>query len=238
MTRPTRSGMITPSSNTCLEPQSYRILGDREDVTIHFARVEVTRIALDAGSNDQFRFTSMLQAADLLRTAEVDVIAWNGTSGSWLGADHDRAMVAEISAASGVPATTSTLAYLEAFREFGHRRIALLTPYTADVNEQILRRYGEEGIEIIAEEHLGLAVNEAFARVPAAELVAPSQELAAAGPDALIYLCTNLYGAPVVETVESQTGVPVLDSVAVTLWQCLQLTGARGLDAQWGRLLR
>ena len=29
--RKTRIGMIVPSSNTCLEPQSYRILGDRDD---------------------------------------------------------------------------------------------------------------------------------------------------------------------------------------------------------------
>ena len=53
-TRPTRIGMIVPSSNTCLEPQSYRILGDRDDVTIHFARIPVTRIALDKSSDKQF----------------------------------------------------------------------------------------------------------------------------------------------------------------------------------------
>lgn len=44
-TRPTRIGMIVPSSNTCLEPQTYRILGPREDVTVHSARISVTRIA-------------------------------------------------------------------------------------------------------------------------------------------------------------------------------------------------
>ena len=44
--RPTRIGMIVPSSNTCLEPQTYRILGDRRDVTIHSTRIPVTRIAL------------------------------------------------------------------------------------------------------------------------------------------------------------------------------------------------
>ncbi|HCB59657.1 MAG TPA: Asp/Glu racemase, partial [Arthrobacter bacterium] len=53
-TRATRIGMIVPSSNTCLEPQSYRILGDRDDVTIHFARIPVTRIALDKSSDKQF----------------------------------------------------------------------------------------------------------------------------------------------------------------------------------------
>ncbi|HEX2248650.1 MAG TPA: Asp/Glu racemase, partial [Arthrobacter sp.] len=92
-TRPTRIGMIVPSSNTCLEPQSYRILGDREDVTLHFTRIPVTRIALDSSSDKQFDPDVMRNAAELLATADVDVIAWNGTSGSWLGADHDRQLI-------------------------------------------------------------------------------------------------------------------------------------------------
>ncbi len=241
MDRPTRIGMIVPSSNTCLEPQTYRILGDREDVTVHFTRVEVTRIALDAGSDTQFDHSAMVEAARLLRTADVDVIAWNGTAGSWLGPQHDRAMVDKITVATGVPATTSTLAYLDAFERFGITRLALVSPYTGDVNDSIVRTYAEEGIEIVGERHLGLHVNESFARIRPEELVPHSLELAdgatAASPQALVYLCTNLYGAPIVEQVETQTGLPALDSVAVTLWRCLDLVGADGIGARWGRLL-
>ena len=51
--RPVRIGMIVPSSNTCLEPVSYRLLAGRDDVTIHSARIPVTRIALDGGSDRQ-----------------------------------------------------------------------------------------------------------------------------------------------------------------------------------------
>lgn len=239
--RPARVGMIVPSSNTCLEPQTYRMLGDRTDVTVHFTRVEVTRIALDAGSDDQFDHSTMVAAARLLRTAEVDVVAWNGTAGSWLGPDSDRAMVRQISEATGVPATTSTLAYLDAFRAFGTARIGLVTPYTADVNDAIVTRYAAEGVRVVGERHLGLSLNEAFAGVPSEELLAPSVELAGQRgeqrPDALAYVCTNLYGAPVVEQVESATGLPVLDSVAITLWRCLAMTGAAPLDTRWGRLL-
>lgn len=83
-TRPTRIGMIVPSSNTCLEPQSYRILGERQDVTVHFTRIPVIRIALDDSSNKQFQSEVMREAARLLASSDVDVIAWNGTSGSWL----------------------------------------------------------------------------------------------------------------------------------------------------------
>lgn len=51
-------------------------------------------------------------------------------------------------------------------------------------------------------------------------------------------MCTNLYGAPIVEQVEWETGTPALDSVAVTLWHCLKILKLKGLDANWGRLLQ
>jgi maleate isomerase len=236
-TRPTRIGMIVPSSNTCLEPQSYRILGDRDDVTIHFARIQVTRIALDDSSDRQFDAPAMRAAAEILATADVDVIAWNGTSGSWLGAGHDRELVREIQDATGIPATTSTLAYMEAFRSFGTERIGLFTPYTEDVNERIVASYERDGIKTLDHRFLGLSDNESFARVSDAEMRPGSLELAALNPDALVYLCTNLYGANIAEEIEAAMGVPVLDSVAVTLWHCLKMAGAPLLSPRWGRLL-
>ncbi|RKO22891.1 Asp/Glu racemase [Pseudarthrobacter phenanthrenivorans] len=236
-TRPRRIGMIVPSSNTCLEPQTYRILGNRTDVTVHFTRIPVTRIALDRSSDRQFDPAVMREAARLLATADVDVIAWNGTSGSWLGSGHDRELVQEITDATGIPATTSTLAYLEAFKAFGTERIGLFTPYTEDVNHQVIASYEREGIKTVDHRALGLSDNESFARVSDDEMRPGSLELAAAAPDALVYLCTNLYGANITARIEESTGVPVLDSVAVTLWHALRLADAPLLDPRWGRLL-
>jgi maleate isomerase len=236
-TRPTRIGMIVPSSNTCLEPLTYRMLEGRTDVTIHFTRIPVTRIALDGSSDRQFDAAVMREAGRLLATADVDVIAWNGTSGSWLGAAHDRELVHEITDATGIPATTSTLAYLEAFKSFGTERIALFTPYTEDVNLQVIAAYEREGIKTVDHRALGLSDNESFARVSVDEMRPGSRELAAAAPDALVYLCTNLYGANITAEIEDSTAVPVLDSVAVTLWHALRLAGAPRLDPRWGKLL-
>lgn len=235
--RPARIGMIVPSSNTCLEPMTYRMLAGREDVSVHSARVPVTRIALDADSDRQFDTAMMLGAAELLATADVDVIAWNGTSGSWLGPDHDREITDAITQHTGIPATTSTLAYLTAFQRFGVTTIGLLTPYTADVNGAVASCYVSLGFQICEDVHLDLSDNESFARVLPGELLPGAERLAAGRPDAVVVLCTNVFGAPIVETVESATGVPLLDSVAVTLWRCLELAGVAGLDPRWGRLL-
>src|SRR5712691_887184 len=108
--------MLTPSSNTCLEPVTCAIVRDIPDVSVHFTRFAVTRISLDRESIEQFDVEPMLAAARLLAQARVHAIVWNGTSGAWLGLEVDRALCRRIQEVTGIPATTSTLAQVEAFR--------------------------------------------------------------------------------------------------------------------------
>ena len=44
----TRLGMLTPSSNSVLEPVTYAMLADAPGTSAHFSRFRVTEIALDA----------------------------------------------------------------------------------------------------------------------------------------------------------------------------------------------
>src|SRR5258707_15896628 len=105
-----RVGMITPSSNSVLEPVTAAMLAGRSDVTAHFARLRVTEIALDAPALNQFAPGHTLPAAALLAAAKVGSIAWYGTSPSWLVIAHDDSLSAAIVARTRLAATTTTLA--------------------------------------------------------------------------------------------------------------------------------
>ncbi|MDT9689027.1 aspartate/glutamate racemase family protein [Streptomyces sp. P9(2023)] len=234
----TRIGMLTPSSNTCLEPVTYRLLTEERDVTAHFARVPVTRIALDGGSDAQFDPAPMVAAARQLADAAVDVLVWNGTSGSWLGVERDRTLCAALTEATGIPATTSTLALLGACAAYGVTRLGLAVPYTADVAERIVTTYAAEGLECVLAEPFGVSDNEAFARIPEAEVARQIEEAAAGSVHAVAVVCTNVYGAGAAAGLEEALGVPVFDSVAATLWQALDLAGAHPALGAHGDLLR
>jgi maleate isomerase len=227
--------MIVPSSNTCLEPVTYRILEGVDEVSVHSARVPVTRIALDADSTSRFSVRTMTEAAQLLADAKVDVIAWNGTAGSWLGPDFDRELCAAITASTGVPATTSTLALLDACRAFGVTRLGLALPYTSDVAEQIASTYRGEGIECTAVEFLGLTENTDFAAVPPAGVAELITASAQGQPHAVAVVCTNVYGAAEVAPLEAKLGLPIFDSVSATLWKTLESSGV--WLPGWGALL-
>ena len=81
---PLRLGILTPSSNTSLEPLTCRIVADLDDVTAHFSRFSVTEISLHSEALNQFDDENIISAAKLLGDARVDVIGWSGTSSGWL----------------------------------------------------------------------------------------------------------------------------------------------------------
>ncbi|MQY20919.1 maleate cis-trans isomerase family protein [Nocardia macrotermitis] len=228
-----RVGMIVPSSNTCLEPTTYRMLSGIEGVSVHFARVPVTRIGLDAAADGQFALEPMLAAARLLADAGVDILVWNGTAGSWLGIDHDRALCAALAEATGIEVTTSTLALLEACHAYGVTRLGIAVPYTAEVTERIRAVYRGEGIDCVACEYLDITDNAAFAEVPEAQ-VRRMVTAAAHDAHAVAVVCTNVFGAAVAAGAEAESGIPVFDSVSATLWRALPAGCA---VPGWGELL-
>ena len=234
-----RLGMLTPSSNTVLEPVTYAMLGGAPEISAHFQRFRVTEIALDANALHQFEPSLMLPAADLLADAKVDAMAWNGTSASWLGIERDRSLCEAIFARTGKPATTSTLACIDALRTHGAKRVGLVTPYTDDVQARIGKVWAGAGVPCHAERHLGLRDNFSFGLVRPAEIADMIRAVANDGCDAVVVLCTNMDGAAVAGALERELNVLILDSVAVTLWRTMLLAGAdpRSLS-DWGRVFQ
>ena len=234
-----RLGMLTPSSNTVLEPVTYAILGGTPEISAHFQRFRVTEIALDANALHQFDPSLMLPAADLLADAKVDAMAWNGTSASWLGIERDRSLCEAIFLQTGKPATTSTLACIDALRAHGAKRVGLVTPYTDDVQARIGKVWAGAGVPCHAERHLGLRDNFSFGLVWSVEIGDMIRAVANDGCDAVVVLCTNMDGAAVAGALESELNLLILDSVAVTLWRTMLLAGAdpRSLS-DWGRVFQ
>lgn len=234
-----RLGMLTPSSNTVLEPVTARMLHTLPEISAHFARFAVTRIALNQDALAQFDIAPVIEAARLLADARMDVIAWSGTSAGWLGFDSDRRLCDAITAATGVPATTSVLALNHALAGLGARTLGLVTPYTADVQDRIVANYAAAGLEVVAERHLDDPGNFSFAEYEEPQLAAMVRDVAAARPDAIAALCTNLRSSAIVPGLEAETGIPVLDSIAVVVWRSLLLAGVapsrvRSLVPDWG----
>jgi maleate isomerase len=237
MPRTLRLGVLTPSSNTALEPLISALAAEVAGCSAHFSRFKVTEIGLTPKALGQFDEDKILAAAELLADAKVDVIGWSGTSSGWLGFDADRRLIERIREHTGIGATTAVLSLNELLALRGIERLALVTPYSADVQQRIVDNYRALGIAIVAERHLGITVNHEFALVGPDRLRSLVREVAAARPDAIATYCTNLRAAQLADAVESELGIALLDTVSTTVWGQLRAIGADPTQVRgWGRL--
>lgn len=239
MTKNSRTllGMLTPSSNTALEPITSAMVAGLPNVSVHFSRFRVTEISLGSTALGQFDLDKILDAAKLLADAEADVIAWNGTSAGWLGFETDEALCRQITEATGIPATTSVLALNEILEQTGVKELGLVTPYLDDVQQRIIANYARRGIQCTAERHLDLRKNFEFSEVDSDTLTRLVNEVAAHRPQAITTFCTNLHAAPLARALEAQTGIPVYDTISTVIWKSMKLAGldTRALS-EWGQL--
>jgi maleate isomerase len=239
MNRPLRLGVLTPSSNTALEPLTSALVAALPGASAHFSRFKVTEIALSDQALGQFDDSKILAAAELLADAKVDVIGWSGTSSGWLGFDADQRLCERIRERTGIPATTAVLALNELLALRGVQTLAFVTPYTDDVQARIVANYRALGIDVVAERHLGIRVNHAFAEVPPAKLRGLVDEVAQARPGAITTFCTNLRAAPLAAEIERAHGIPFLDTVSTTVWGMVRAAGASPAPITgWGELFQ
>ncbi|MFU8870012.1 maleate cis-trans isomerase [Natronococcus sp.] len=216
--RSVRLGLIVPSSNTTAEPEFRQFAP--EGATVHAARMaleSVTADELDAMSDDAIR------AAELLGHADVDAVAYACTTGSLLhGPGFDVELEAEIGEAAGVPAVATARSVCRALEALDAERIAVVTPYTADLDEREREFLEAAGYEVVAIEGRGIEANTEIGALEAADarqqvLGAVDADLAAS-VDAVFVSCTNYRSLDAVADLEAELGVPVITSNGATLW--------------------
>jgi len=231
-------GVLTPSSNTTLEPVTAEIIADLDDVSAHFGRLRVTEISLSDSALKQFDEEPFVEASRLLADARVEAIVWSGTAAGWRGFEHDEAICKAIQQDTGIEATTSVLALNEAFARKGVKHFGLVTPYLHDVQEKILQNYARAGYNCVAERHLNDRGNFSFSEYSEETIADMVREVAAQGQcDAITIFCTNMRGARVAAELEKELGIPIYDSVSTGVWKSMLMADQDPSRIQgWGSL--
>lgn len=227
MTDRTLLGVLTPSSNTTLEPVTADILHGVNNTSAHFGRLKVTEISLTDQALRQFDNEPFLEASRLLADARMQSITWSGTSSGWRGFQDDEILCEAITRETGIPATTSVLALNELFELTGVKRFGLVTPYLHDVQQKIVENYGRSGYECVAERHLNDKGNFSYSEVTEQTIADMVRDVAKTQDcQAITIFCTNLHGARVAAELEQEIGIPIYDTVSTGIWKGMLLAGA------------
>jgi arylmalonate decarboxylase len=230
-----RIGLVSPSTNTTLEPEFWRLAPD--GVSIHVARV------YQAGPQEPSTYRRMADdiatAATLLATAEVDVIAFGCTSCTYFVPPEEiRATMAE---KAHCPTVLTADAVVDALRALNVRRVALASPRTEFVTKRELDFLASSGFEVVSSRSLGLGATEEerryIGRVPSETLYRLVASVVRPEADAIFVTCTQLPTLPMIARLEAEFGKPVVTSNQATVWRCLRHIGFTAPIRGYGRLL-
>jgi maleate isomerase len=210
MTKPLRIGLIVPSSNTVMEPDFHRHLGQA-------AIVSTARIFLESVTREAE--TRMLEddlpkAAKLIRTTAPDVVVFGCTSAGALGTlVHDSAIGETIEKLAGAPAITVLHAVLSQLRVIGPRKLAVFTPYISDLTEGVASSLTEAGFPPLKAAGMGIQFNLEIGRVTPAEIVDfVESQIGGSAPDCIFLSCTNWRAIEAIEPLHRKLGIPVISS--------------------------
>ena len=163
-----------------------------------------------------------------LRMAGAEALVWACSAGSFAyGWDGAHTQAADLARAAGLPASSTSIAFVHAVRELGASRVAVAATYSEDVAALFAGFLGSAGVEVAATRGSGIiAASEAAAAD--VELV---KELVVAGdhPDAEVVLLPDnaLHTAAYVPELEELLGKPVLTANQVAVWEGLRLSERR-----------
>jgi maleate cis-trans isomerase len=169
----------------------------------------------------------------------LDAVVWACTSGSFVfGWDGAAAQVAALRAAAGVPASSTSFAFVDACRHLGVTRVAVGATYPDDVAARFVDFLAAAGIEVLTLSSRGIVTAAEVGTLPASTVI----EFAAAadhpGAEAVLLPDTALHTIGMLDALETRVGKPVLTANQVSIWQGLRLAGAAETRSGFGALFR
>jgi len=166
----------------------------------------------------------------------LDVVAFGCTSASMvIGPSRIHEICQK--AKPGVRVTNPFTAAIEALRTMEVSRIALLTPYRDDLNQQMRSNFEKEGIQVPAMASFNVEDDNRVGRIAPASIEAVALEIGKhSSVDGIFVACTNLRIAERVHFLEQKLGKPLTSSNHAMAWHTLSLAGISHSQAGWGRL--
>lgn len=223
-------GFIVPSWNTVMEYECQRMAP--EGVSVHFTRIAHTD---DKEETLLHMIHEVPALAGLLAHAKLDAICFGCTGGSFMRPTMDREISDLIEEGTGIPATTTATALVEAMREMNLSRVAIASPYPQWLNDRLAAFLAGKGIEVVREKGLNTECPAFLAPERSMEL---AREVNCPQAQGIFISCTNFRALEGVEALETELGKPVLTSNTTAMWHTLRKAGFDGAAHRGGSLMR
>lgn len=216
-------------------PRIEQLLGS--DVRVDLVHTDIGEDAHRVDALLQMGAPERLEAGlQQLRLSGADAVVWACTSGGFVhGWDGAHEQVRSLALAAGMPASSTSFAFVHALREIEARRVAVGATYPDDVAALFADFLRAGGAEVTGVHSSGIVAAE-VGTWGEEELSALARAADTPDADAVLLPGTALHTVAHIPTLEKQLGKPVLTANQVTAWECLRLADRRVNAPELGAL--
>ncbi|MGF6700390.1 maleate cis-trans isomerase [Paraburkholderia sp. MM5496-R1] len=206
-----RVGVMIPENNTTVERELPRWLpaGTR----LNLVRIPRGKGLLTTETLPAYK-ANALALAQQFATNDVDVVAYGCTAAGFiLGPAGDRELTKDLRRITGKPVATIAQSMISALLDLGVQRIALVTPYSKAVNEQLQAFIASAGIQVGAFDSFYAPNTEELGRIDAEAVASLARKTMNDSCEAMYIACAQLPTFSILENLRRELGRPVLSSI-------------------------
>jgi maleate isomerase len=159
------------------------------------------------------------------------VVTYACTSGSFVhGVEGARDLSKAMLAVGAPAAVTTSEGLLMALDALGATKVAVATPYLAELTDRLTSFLEQGGKSVVSQEGLGL--DRDIWKVPYAATCELIRQADRPDAEAIFVSCTNLPTYDLIAHMEQELGKPVITANQVTAWSALRLMGRKAVGPQ------
>ena len=211
-------GLIALASDYMIEKDFIKIIKDKK-VDFFVNRIEcfnpLTRENLIKMAEKVTEVTS-----DILPGEKIDCIAYGCTSGT-IAAGYDAIQKKIKDAKSEAIVTTPSTSSIKALKKLKVNKIAVFTPYSKKLNDEVLEFFKKENFEITANSYFGIESDIDIGKVDPNHLYEILSKMNLNGAEALFVSCTALPALSIIDKLEKKLNITVLSSNQTLIWDTL-----------------
>lgn len=221
-------GVMTPAMNTVVQPELELLRP--QGITNQMQRF---RLGGEQISDDLFA------EAEKLMDCQPLALAIGLTTDAGLGGvDKLAARCEALAQQLGIPVCNASQADHAALRAFGAGRVGVVTPFNAEVDQNVQANVEAAGFNVVAIKGTEAPSLPAICATPLAKIREVFAEVAASDCDVILQVGTALPVVAMLEELENELGKPIVACNAAVYWQTLRMAGITDSLNGYGRLFR
>jgi len=216
-------------------PRAQQLLDDRWRLAVEHTDgpdLHTVEALLDLGGAER-----LAAGWSRLAASHPAAVVWACTSGSFVfGTDGATDQVRALAEVAGVPASSTSFAFVHAARALGLRRVAVAASYPEPVATRFGTFLSDAGFDVVGLDSHGIETAAEVGRLADEQVYQLVEAHDRPDAEAILVPDTAMRTVALVPELERRLGKPVLTANQVTIWEGLRLVGAAPRVGALGRL--